>query len=119
MTWTIQLHSAFEPEYNDLPETVQDSLLAHLGLLAQFGPHLGRPRVDTLKGSKHVNMKELRFEANNGVWRFAFAFDTRRNAIVLVGGNKSGKSERRFYKQLIQEADNRFDFHLQHIEEHL
>ncbi len=115
MTWIIQFHGAFEPEYNNLPETVQDSLLAHLGLLAQIGPHLGRPRVDTLKGSKHANMKELRFEAHDGVWRFAFAFDTQRNAIILIGGNKSGKSEQRFYKQLIQEADNRFDYHLQHI----
>lgn len=62
MTWTVLLHSAFEPEFERLPEAVQDSLLAHAGLLEQIGPNLGRPRVDTLNGSQHKNMKELRFD---------------------------------------------------------
>ena len=57
-------------------------------------------------------MKELRFDASNGVWRFAFAFDLRRKAIVLCGGDKSGGGERRFYQQLINKADARFDGHL-------
>jgi hypothetical protein len=70
-----------------------------------------RPRVDTLKGSRHKNMKELRFEAANEVWRFAFAFDPNRQAIILCGGDKSGGSESRFYKQLIAKADKRFDGH--------
>jgi hypothetical protein len=73
-----------------LPETVQDELLAHIAVLETFGPQLGRPRVDTLNGSRHKNMKELRFAVNNGVWRFAFAFDPKRTAIVLCGGDKSG-----------------------------
>ena len=59
-------------------------------LLAEFGPQLGRPYVDTLKGSKHANMKEIRFSAADGEWRAAFAFDPERNAIVLVAGDKSG-----------------------------
>ena len=95
-----------------MPEPVQDALLAHAGLLEQFGPGLGRPRVDTLKGSRHANMKELRFDADGGVWRFAFAFDPNRKAIVLVGGDKSGTGEKRFYRQLIRKADERFDGHL-------
>lgn len=73
---------------------------------------LGRPLVDTLKGSRHANMKELRFNASGGVWRIAFAFDPSRKALLLVAGNKSGTSERRFYKQLIRKADERFDEHL-------
>lgn len=52
--------------------------------------------MDTLKGSKHANMKELRFDADDGVWRIAFAFDLRRHAVLLVGGDKSGGSEKRF-----------------------
>ena len=63
-----------------------------------YGPQLGRPHADTLKGSKHANMKELRFEASDGEWRAAFAFDPERKAILLVAGDKSGGSEKRFYK---------------------
>jgi hypothetical protein len=75
MMWAVLLHDAFDAELDDLPEVVQDEVLAHMGLLKQFGPALGRPRVDTLKGSRHANMKELRFDAADGVWRIAFAFD--------------------------------------------
>ncbi|BFU93442.1 MAG: hypothetical protein NTNFB02_01640 [Nitrospira sp.] len=57
-------------------------------------------------------MKELRFEVDDGVWRVAFAFDPRRRAILLVGGDKSGGSEQRFYQKLIRKADERFDAHL-------
>jgi len=76
---------------------------------------LGRPRVDTLKGSRHKNMKELRFDAAGGVWRVAFAFDTKRKAILLVAGDKSGGSEKHFYRELIRRADDRFDAHLARI----
>ncbi len=65
-----------------------------------------------LKGSRHANMKELRFDAADGVWRVAFAFDPKRKAILLVAGDKSGGSEKRFYRQLIAKADERFDGHL-------
>ena len=92
-----------------MPEAVQDELLACVTLLEQFGPLLGRPRVDTLNGSRHTNMKELRFDAEDGVWRFVFAFDPNRRAILLCGGDKSGGSEKRFYVQLIAKADARFD----------
>ncbi len=70
------------------------------------------PTADTLYGSKHDNMKELRFKAADGVWRIAFAFDPEQKAILLVGGDKSGGSEKRFYRQLIKQADARFDRHL-------
>lgn len=91
---------------------LQDELLAHARLLQEFGPHLGRPTVDTLKGSKHANMQELRFNCEGGLWRVAFAFDTERAAILLVGGDKGGADQRRFYKKLIASADARFDGHL-------
>ena len=115
MIWAVEFHPDFDPEYDDLAEAVQDELLAHLKLLEQFGPQLGRPRVDTLNDSRHANMKELRFDAADGVWRFAFAFDPDRHAIVLCGGDKSGGSERRFYRKLIAKADGRFDAHVARI----
>jgi hypothetical protein len=60
-------------------------------------------------------MKELRFSAADGEWRVAFAFDTKRKAILLVAGDKSGTSERRFYRELLRTADERFDAHLTRI----
>lgn len=112
MAWDVEFHSLFVPEFEALDEDVQDELLAHVEVLEKFGPHLGRPRADTLAGSRHANMKELRFDAAGGVWRFAFAFDPKREAIVLCGGDKSGGSQTRFYKRLIAKADERFDGHL-------
>lgn len=117
MIWEVQFDPAFDPEFDALPAEVQEELLAQAKLLEVFGPKLGRPRVDTLKGSRHANMKELRFDAGDGVWRVAFAFDPRRQAIVLVAGDKSGVSGKRFYKALIKKADERFDSHLARLKE--
>jgi hypothetical protein len=61
---------------------------------------LGRPHADTLNGSRHANMKELRFRAEDGVWRVALAFDPARRAVLLVAGDKSGGIESRFYREL-------------------
>lgn len=112
MKWTVKFYEKFEEEFDELNTEVQDELLAHALLLEEFGPQLGRPAVDTLKNSKHANMKELRFKAHSGVWRVAFAFDPKRDAILLIAGNKSGVSETRFYKELIRKADERFDRYL-------
>jgi hypothetical protein len=70
-----------------------------------------------LKDSRHANMKELRFDALDGVWRVAFAFDPKRRAIQLIAGDKSGGSERRFYRELIRRADGRFDAHLERVKQ--
>jgi len=115
MSWTVELAEEFVGEFNALRETVQGELLAHAKLLEQFGPTLGRPTVDTLKGSKHSNLKELRFDADNGVWRTAFAFDPRRHGVLLAAGDKSGTSEKRFYRGLIATADSRLDAHLERL----
>lgn len=112
MEWDVIFHEAFVDEFDALSEAVQDELLAHARLLETFGPRLKRPRADTLSGSKHANMKELRFDAADGVWRVAFAFDPERNAVLLVAGDKSGQAEKRFYRRLIARADKRFDEHL-------
>lgn len=117
MTWTVELHQLFAQEFKTLSEAVQDELLKEVLFLEEFGPQLSRPKADTLNGSKHSNMKELRFKADDGVWRTAFAFDPQRKAILLVAGDKSGTSEKRFYKQLIEKADTRFDEHLEKMKE--
>ncbi len=112
MNWAVAFHEDFVPEFRGLDRRIQDEVYAVGRLLEQFGPHLGRPRVDTLNGSRHANMKEMRFSAADGEWRIAFAFDPARNAIVLVAGDKSGGSTKRFYRALIRKADQRFDRHL-------
>ena len=112
VSWVVEIGDEFEPEFDALHEDVRTEILALSRLLQQFGPQLGRPRVDTLKGSRHRNMKELRFEAANGVWRVAFAFDIKRKAILLVAGDKAGVSEKRFYRELLRKADDRFGAHL-------
>ena len=115
MKWEVDLHDDFVPEYRGLHKDVQDELLARIELLEQFGPQLGRPRADTLNDSRHANIKELRFDAADGVWRVAFAFDPNRKAIILAAGDKSGVGEKRLYRQLIDKADARFDAHLAKI----
>jgi hypothetical protein len=111
-SWTVINHDDFDPEFDDLNRAVQDEILAARVYLKKYGPTLGRPFVDTLSGSSHANMKEFRFEADKGVWRVAFAFDPVRRAILLVAADKSGVSQKRFYKTLIAKADKRFSAHL-------
>jgi hypothetical protein len=113
--WDVEFHRDFDPEFDVLPEDVQDETRVLAGALEKIGPLLGRPHADTLGGSRHANMKELRFDASDGVWRVAFAFDPRRKAILLVAGDKSGVSEKRFYRQLIAKADRRLEDHLSRL----
>jgi hypothetical protein len=95
---------------------VQEELLAMATLLGDYGPQLGRPHADTLKGSDFANMKELRFTADDGVWRIAFAFDPKRDGILLVAGDKSGGSKSKFYKRLVKRADERYRKHLAQLQ---
>jgi hypothetical protein len=115
MRWVIRNHEAFDPEYEALPHPVKLALLAELTLLRTYGPALGRPHADTLAGSKHANMKDLRFMADDGVWRVAFAFDPKRKGIILVAGDKAGVAQKRFYKTLVSKADARFTDHLDRL----
>ena len=114
--WSVEFAQDFAPEAKALPEETRQELASQLRILRMLGPQAKRPHVDTLKGSKHANMKELRFSAAGGVWRVAFAFDPARSAILLVAGDKSGVSEKTFYKRLIAVADKRFDKHLRNMQ---
>ena len=116
-SWTVEFHNEFVPEFRSLHRQVQDETYAVAHLLEQFGPRLGRPRVDTLNGFRHANMKEMRFSAAGGEWRLAFAFDTRRKAVLLVAGDKSGGNAKRLYRTLIRKADERLDKHLARLAE--
>ncbi len=113
MSWNAYFHPKFKTEFDELSVPVQTRWLGMLILLREFGPALGRPDVDTLKGSKYTNMKELRFKVDGGVWRAAFAFDPDRDAIILVAADKSGSSQTTFYRRLIEKADKRFREHLE------
>jgi hypothetical protein len=112
MTWEVLFHPAFAAEAAAFERAVQLEIAALVGLLRQFGPQLRRPHCDTLNGSKHANMKELRFTLADGEWRIAFAFDPERQGILLVGGSKSGISQKQFYRDLIRVADERFTAHV-------
>lgn len=91
---------------------MQTEILALSRLLQRFGPQLGWPRVDTLKGSRHPHMKELRFSASGGEWQVAFTFDPTPTAILLVARDRSGGSEQCGNRALIRKADDWFDTHL-------
>ena len=112
--WEMILHDDFDPEYEAFSEDEKDALLAAMEAVELAGPQTGRPHVDTLNGSKHANMKEMRYKVGNGtqIWRAAFAFDPQKKGIVLVAADKQGISADKFYKALIKKADERFDKHL-------
>ena len=110
--WQIATTAEFDAWFSDLSEDAQVEIIAKVELLKLLGPTLGRPHADTLNGSKHANMKELRTKTADQVVRVAFAFDPERVAILLVAGDKSGMSQKRFYERLIAKADELLDVHL-------
>ncbi len=88
--WGVRFERAFEKDMKGFGADVRFELLSHARVLERRGPSLGRPLVDTLRGSAYANMKELRFNTAEGVWRVAFAFDPDSQAVLLVAGNKVG-----------------------------
>jgi hypothetical protein len=97
MVWAVQSVVEFERWFLNLESAIRVEIAAKISLLQQVGPTLGRPHADTLKGSAYPNMKELRIQIGGEPWRVFFAFDPRRSAILLVGGNKGGDG--RFYER--------------------
>jgi hypothetical protein len=110
MLHNVELIEEFGIWILEQTEEVRREILAKASLLRQGGPQLGRPSVDTVKGSRFKNMKELRVPVGGEPWRVLFAFDPQRSAILLVGGNKGG--DKRWYKTHIPIADERFARHL-------
>lgn len=114
MEWEVIADEEFVAWFVRQPIGLQDEILVHRNLLKQYGPKLGRSRVDTVKGSKFANMKELRVQWKGQPWRILFAFDPKRRGILLLGGNKQGN--RRRYDKNIPIADARFEQHLKRME---
>lgn len=113
--WEIEYTEEFEVWWETLSEAQQEGLSGMVDLLAETGPALGRPTVDRVKGSRHQNMKELRL-SQGGALRVLFAFDPRRAAILLLGGDKSGQWEA-WYRRAIPRADDLFDEHVRKLRE--
>jgi hypothetical protein len=101
--WEVAGTDEFADWYGDLPADDQAAVDFSVGILEQGGPSLGRPHVDTVQQSNFSNMKELRTQAAGNPIRIFFAFDPNREAILLIGGDKTGDS--RFYKRMIPVAD--------------
>lgn len=114
MEWQVLLDEEFEEWLGEQETDLRDEILAYGKLLAAYGSMLGRPRVDTIQGSKFTNMKELRIQWKGQPWRILFAFDPKRRSILLVGGNK--QSDKRWYYKNIPIADARFAKHLKEME---
>jgi hypothetical protein len=110
--WLVETTDVFDEWFADLDEDAQAEIIATVELLKLLGPRLARPHADTLNGSRYANMKELRASTADHVLRIAFAFDPDRNGILLIGGDKSGVSKKRFYRQLIEKADQLYAAHL-------
>ncbi|MDR2964147.1 MAG: type II toxin-antitoxin system RelE/ParE family toxin [Treponema sp.] len=106
MLWNIETTDEYDAWFLAQTENGQASIRMKVELLEEYGPHLPRPHADTLKGSKLKNLKELRSQTENNVFRVAFVFDKKRKAILLIGGDKKGKDEKRFYQNLIKQAED-------------
>ena len=115
MSWDVLAAPEFQSWLASLSLESRKAVAVDLEVLRMAGPQLGRPLVDHIKGSKHANMKELRTTTGNSVYRTFFAFDPVCRAILLIGGDKGGQDQFRFYKSMIKQADAIFDRHLERM----
>lgn len=111
--WNVEYRPEFERWWGGLPADAQEAIAHDIEVLAAIGPGLGRPFVDTVQGSRFRNMKELRTLHRGHAYRVLFAFDPRRSAVLLVGGNKAGDA--RFYPAIIRRADLAYAEHLREL----
>ena len=105
MAWEVETTEEYDSWFLAQNENGQATIRMKVDLLEEYGPLLPRPHADTLKGSKLKNLKELRTHTENNVFRVAFLFDKKRKAILLIGGDKKGKDKKRFYRNLIRQAE--------------
>lgn len=107
--WHIDATEEYLKWFREQEPEIQDAVLSKVLLLEAFGPQLGRPHADTLKGSRIKNLKELRARTSVHVLRVLYCFDEKRQALLLIGGDKKGKNEKDFYKSMIQTAETLID----------
>jgi len=113
--WEIEFAGEFGQWWDSLKDEEQDSIGQVVGLLEKLGPALPRPYADTIGGSRHANLKELRVQHAGRPFRILFAFDPRRCALLLIGGDKTGND--RWYEEFVPVADRLFDEHLRKMRE--
>ncbi len=113
MKWDVEYTGEFEEWWDSLSESEQEDVSASVQLLEERGPNLGFPHSSGISGSKHSHMRELRTQHSGKPYRTLYAFDPRRNAILLIGGNKTG--DNRWYETHILIADKVYDEHLQQL----
>jgi hypothetical protein len=109
--WEVEYTGEFEQWWETLTEDEQEDVNAKVMLLQRYGPTLPRPHADTVASSKHPNLKELRVQHRGRPYRVLYAFDPRRSAILLVGGDKTGHE--RWYETFVPIADRLYDEHLE------
>jgi hypothetical protein len=112
MAWAIEGTDEFTAWFMTLGQADDRAVSAAIEKLEEHGPALGRPLVDTVKGSRHHNMKELR--PRGGSIRILFAFNPLRTAILLIGGDKRGRWQE-WYDEMIPVADDLYDLHLEEL----
>ena len=112
MAWEVITTDEYDVWFLEQTKDGQASIQMKVEFLKEYGPHLPRPHADTLKGSKLRNMKELRSHTESHIFRVAFLFDEERKAVLLIGGDKKGKDEKRFYKNLIKHAEEIYSQYL-------
>lgn len=110
MEWEVEYTDEFEKWWAGLTEGEQEDINAKVILLQHFGPSLRRPHSDVIASSKHSNMKELIIQHAGRPYRVLYAFDPRRCAILLIGGDKTG--DNRWYEKFVPIADQLYDEHI-------
>ena len=113
MPWNVEYTDEFGAWWATLEERAQESVDAIVTLLEKRGPQLPFPYCSTIEGSRHGHMRELRVQSRGDPLRVFYAFDPRRTAILLIGGNKAGDG--RFYERMIPVADRLYDRYLDEI----
>jgi hypothetical protein len=113
MPFAVEYTDEFEAWWDGLDEAEQRRVNFSVGLLIDEGPALGRPHVDTLKGSRFPNLKELRVQHEGRPYRVFFAFDPHRMCMLLIGGDKTGN--KRFYEEMVPKAEAIYAQHLREI----
>lgn len=110
MSYVVNTSEEFQTWFTEQAEDVQDKIIFTVRLLSEYGPNLRRPYADTLEGTSISNLKELRVAHQSNPYRILFAFDPKREALLLIAGNKAGN--KRWYKDMIPKAEEIFRRHL-------
>ncbi len=113
MRWDVEYTDEFGDWWAGLSEKEQESVAASVRLLEERGPMLGFPHSSAINGSRHGHMRELRTQHEGRPFRTLYAFDPRRAAILLIGGDKTGQD--RWYDVFVPLADRLYDEHLEQL----